>query len=201
MADLALPAGARVTDLPMQPDLSGIVDHRSPSTGRRSFLVRGAGRWQGTLALALHDRLDRAAGVDVAARIHAWISALAPGILSTSLPLPPDTPTLPEGTAAPVIGLTAAGALQMGGDVRARDGDFFTLAGRLYQVQQGGLDGPTRTLSVVPYGLAFRRAAIIGQPITPAASIDVRSTGGGIASPRNPDFWGPWQIPWEEVDD
>ena len=203
MADLALPAGAIIESAPMQVDVSGIIEHRSALTHHIRRLVRSPGRWRGTTTLALQDAHSRsyddedAEIADLAARIHAFVSAFDAGA-SAAIPLQ-DIPTLDASVTTAVDSVSSAGAVTLDDEIEVADGDFLKIGTRIYQARAPGLGTGTNTdeiASVEPYGIELR--SVDDDAVGPADEIEVE-TAARIASPHDPDFWGPWVIQWVEL--
>ena len=204
---MSLPDGLWVTAFPMQVDLTGIITQRSRFTDEIMRLVVAPGRWQGSISLAVqdewsrtHDDVNDSARADIAARANAFVSAFASGQTAT---LPMRGPTIAAAAVAPTVDtITAAGILNLSAEIEIADADFVRIGDRIYQARDPalGTGAMTDALTVEPHGIHLRRSTVVGQTVVPADVIQAETVDyRTIASPRDPEFWGPWTFNWREV--
>lgn len=190
MADLTLPAGVELVSMDLGVEWPGLQKHENPFSGKSTYLERAHGRYVGTATFALTDRHDQATGALTA----MLITALRGGVKTVDLPL--NLPTVRD-TGAQIAAVLPAERFLLDEALQGAPGDYLAIAGRLKQIRTIQTTGnPARsTIAAEPY---FPHP--VGAAVRPAATIEVRQRDiQPIIAPRDPSFWGPWVLPFEEV--
>ena len=181
-------------------EVPGQQIYRGHYAASTQVLARGVAYWAGSISFPLAEPDSHEAKA-----VEAFISALDSGANTFDLPIPTDDQSSRFTGAVQAVGVNLGGTsveltLDTAADAAAgiglRQGDWITIGTRLYQC----LSVQSAEQVVVTPGqleVALPAAIEFAAPKERARARLESSTG--ITLTREPDYYGPWTIPWESA--
>ena len=195
MAEISFPTAVQITQFDIGLFVPGQVNLASPYTGTVSTLTRGAGLWRGSCGFALTDSQSESDAMAV----EVFLASMANLSNDSNIPLKRATPErMPAGFAISSASSLVAGRIQYSLSPSAlayiKVGQYLRIADRIYLIAH--LD-PTGTACVlVPEVTSIDNGSVISRAEYIRVVQDPESRF--VASPRSPDFHGPWSFSWVE---
>ena len=180
MATVLWPTSAEIIRQDLRLEFPGQIVLQTEITGHVQVIDRGYGLWRGNCLIGLTPE---------GAEIEGFLSSLAGARNLVEMPL--HRPTI-ESNAE----ITAVAGNSYTLDSRPEGlvlGAFIRNQFGCYQITTLST-GNTPTISIEP-----AVPIAIGQEFSPAPTMRVRATDQPPLSPRNPSWWGPWSLSFQET--